>query len=283
MLDTWDQRARRDRIVVTKISFPVPPPSMDDLADRLLSADHAADEGPALLPHHQPHRPDLSGEEDLRRRAREGHQDHRRRRARVRALPVQGGGSRLRLLRHQPAQVAARADRHRLSLRPAREHRSAVAADAGQRDAREGHPQVRGDRHAPGGEPQRDRRGADLPRGDRHRAQGRAPALPAQPLGGAPAARRAASRSTRAWIRRSRARSAPCRSSASRPPRSSPQLWDKWRIIATPIVHAEYKGMRVTPNVYTTLEEIDTFAGAMRESRHRESESGIRSTNVPNY
>jgi isopenicillin-N epimerase len=30
-------------------------------------------------------------------------------------------------------------------------------------------------------------------------------------------------------------------------------------------VHAEYEGVRVTPNVYTTLEEIDTFADAMRQ------------------
>jgi selenocysteine lyase/cysteine desulfurase len=43
------------------------------------------------------------------------------------------------------------------------------------------------------------------------------------------------------------------------------RLWDRWRIIATPIVHAEYEGVRVTPNVYTTLEEIDTFASAMEE------------------
>jgi len=42
-------------------------------------------------------------------------------------------------------------------------------------------------------------------------------------------------------------------------------LWDRWRIIATPIVHAEYEGVRVTPNVYSTLEEIDTFAAAMEE------------------
>ena len=42
------------------------------------------------------------------------------------------------------------------------------------------------------------------------------------------------------------------------------KLWEKWRIIATPIVHAEYEGVRVTPNVYTTLEEIDTFASAMK-------------------
>src|SRR3954452_1723780 len=38
MLDTWDQRARRDGISIKKISFPVPPPSMADLADRLLGA-----------------------------------------------------------------------------------------------------------------------------------------------------------------------------------------------------------------------------------------------------
>ena len=41
------------------------------------------------------------------------------------------------------------------------------------------------------------------------------------------------------------------------------RLWDKWRIIATPIVHDEFEGLRVTPNVYTTLEEIDTFSAAM--------------------
>ena len=43
------------------------------------------------------------------------------------------------------------------------------------------------------------------------------------------------------------------------------QLWDKWRIIATPIVHAEYEGVRVTPNVYTTLDEIDTFSSALEQ------------------
>jgi isopenicillin-N epimerase len=41
------------------------------------------------------------------------------------------------------------------------------------------------------------------------------------------------------------------------------KLWDRWRILATPIVHAEYEGLRVTPNVYTTLDEIDLFADAM--------------------
>jgi selenocysteine lyase/cysteine desulfurase len=43
------------------------------------------------------------------------------------------------------------------------------------------------------------------------------------------------------------------------------RLWERWRIIATPIAHAEYEGARITPNVYTTLEEIDTFTSAMEE------------------
>jgi selenocysteine lyase/cysteine desulfurase len=34
MLTTWEQRVRRDGIVLTKIPFPVPPPSMQDLVDR---------------------------------------------------------------------------------------------------------------------------------------------------------------------------------------------------------------------------------------------------------
>lgn len=38
MLTTWDQRARRDGIVVRKISFPVPPPSLDDLVRRFEEA-----------------------------------------------------------------------------------------------------------------------------------------------------------------------------------------------------------------------------------------------------
>src|SRR5262249_31661397 len=40
-------------------------------------------------------------------------------------------------------------------------------------------------------------------------------------------------------------------------------LMDKYRIITTPIIHEEFKGLRVTPNVYTTLREVDMFAEAM--------------------
>jgi selenocysteine lyase/cysteine desulfurase len=42
-------------------------------------------------------------------------------------------------------------------------------------------------------------------------------------------------------------------------------LWDKHRIIVTPIVHDEFRGIRVTPNVYTTLGEIDMFCDAVEK------------------
>jgi selenocysteine lyase/cysteine desulfurase len=43
-------------------------------------------------------------------------------------------------------------------------------------------------------------------------------------------------------------------------------LMEKYRIITTPIVHDEFKGLRVTPNVYTTTREIDTFAEAVERA-----------------
>ncbi|HEY3581563.1 MAG TPA: aminotransferase class V-fold PLP-dependent enzyme [Pyrinomonadaceae bacterium] len=36
-------------------------------------------------------------------------------------------------------------------------------------------------------------------------------------------------------------------------------LFDKHHIFTTPIVHEEFKGLRITPNVYTTLGELDRF------------------------
>jgi len=42
-------------------------------------------------------------------------------------------------------------------------------------------------------------------------------------------------------------------------------LWSKYRIITASIKRSDYQGLRVTPNVYTTLEEIDTFASAIGE------------------
>jgi len=42
-------------------------------------------------------------------------------------------------------------------------------------------------------------------------------------------------------------------------------LWDRYRIIVVAIVHEEFQGIRVTPNVYTTIGEIDTFCDAMEK------------------
>jgi len=42
-------------------------------------------------------------------------------------------------------------------------------------------------------------------------------------------------------------------------------LWDKHRLIVTPIVHKEFSCVRVTPNVYTTTAEIDRFGDVMEE------------------
>jgi isopenicillin-N epimerase len=37
-------------------------------------------------------------------------------------------------------------------------------------------------------------------------------------------------------------------------------LLDKHRVVTTPIVHPEFSGLRITPNIYTTTDEVDTFA-----------------------
>ena len=48
-------------------------------------------------------------------------------------------------------------------------------------------------------------------------------------------------------------------------------LWDKYRIVIVSVGHENaktpslsYRGLRVTPNIYTPLEEIDTFVEAMQ-------------------
>lgn len=40
-------------------------------------------------------------------------------------------------------------------------------------------------------------------------------------------------------------------------------LWRNYRILSTPINHEQFQGIRVTPNVYTTLEELDRFIDQM--------------------
>jgi len=40
-------------------------------------------------------------------------------------------------------------------------------------------------------------------------------------------------------------------------------MFDKHRIVVTPIGHPEFNGLRITPNIYTTLDEVDRFADRM--------------------
>ncbi len=44
------------------------------------------------------------------------------------------------------------------------------------------------------------------------------------------------------------------------------RLWDKQRIITTAIKHAEFVGLRVTPNVDISVGDLDTFADAVLEA-----------------
>lgn len=49
-------------------------------------------------------------------------------------------------------------------------------------------------------------------------------------------------------------------------PKLAEYLMEKHKIMVVPIVRGqEYAGLRITPNVYTTLEEVDTFASTMEE------------------
>ena len=43
-------------------------------------------------------------------------------------------------------------------------------------------------------------------------------------------------------------------------------LWEKQRVMTTPIVHPEFNGLRVTPNVYTTPDEIDVFCDCVERA-----------------
>ena len=172
MLDTWEQRVRRDRIKLVKVPFPVPPKQSDLVVGRA-SAPHAAHEGHPHLPHHQPHRADLPGARDLRPGPRSAasapsstaRTRSRTSRSRSRDLGCDYYGVSLHKWLLAPVGTGLLWMRRELikdlwPLQPAN-----VVAD-GQ------HPQVRGDRHAPGRHPQRDRRGHRVPRGHRDRTQG---------------------------------------------------------------------------------------------------------------
>ncbi len=49
------------------------------------------------------------------------------------------------------------------------------------------------------------------------------------------------------------------------PEKLTSYLMEKYKIFTTGIVHDEFKGVRITPNVYTTLPELDRFCEVMRD------------------
>jgi isopenicillin-N epimerase len=54
-------------------------------------------------------------------------------------------------------------------------------------------------------------------------------------------------------------------------------LWRRHHILVTPIVHPEFSGVRISPSVYTTIEEIDRFSEAMEEIAEKEIQLDSRS------
>jgi isopenicillin-N epimerase len=48
-------------------------------------------------------------------------------------------------------------------------------------------------------------------------------------------------------------------------PELADELWKRHRILVVAIVHKDFEGLRVTPNIYTTPGEIDIFATAMEK------------------
>ena len=262
MLDTWEQRARREGITLTKISFPVPPPSMADLTQRLTSA-----LGPRTKVLHFCHITNLTGQvfpaADICRIARErgiqtivdgahafGHFPFA-----IRDLGCDYYGTSLhkwllapigtgflyvrreRIADLWPLTPAAGSKANdirkfeEIGTHPAANH-NAIA------EARVYHHTIGGERKIARLRYLRDRwmrRLADHPR-------------------------------ARILTSFDPAQSGAIGNIATPgidPARLAAHLYAQHRIIVTPIKHAEFEGMRVTPNVYTTLEEVDTFATTM--------------------
>jgi selenocysteine lyase/cysteine desulfurase len=264
MLDTWDARVRRHGITVKKISFPVPPPSMDDLADRLLSAI-----GPKTRVLHFCHITNLTGQIFPVRKICDA--------ARAKGVKTVVDGA--HAYAHFPFKVqdlncdyygtslhkwllapigtgflyvrrenieglweltptaASRAKDIRkfeeIGTHPAANH-NAIA------EALSFHEGIGGDRKAARLRYLRDRWARRLTATGRFKVHTSLDPAQSCAIGTVQVLGVDTSKAVQ-------------------------QLWDKWRIIATPINHAEYTGIRVTPNVYTTLEEIDTFGDAMEK------------------
>jgi isopenicillin-N epimerase len=262
MLDTWEQRVRRDGIRLTKVSFPVPPPNMDVLAERLLSAIT-----PATRVLHFCHITNLTGQIFPVKRICDA--------ARARGIKTIVDGA--HAYAHFPFTAADLGcdyygtSLHKWLLAPIgtgflyvrREHIASLwpltpAAEAKKGDIRKFeeigthpaanhnaiaealtfHEGIGSERKAARLRYLRDRWATRLAKHPKMRLHTNLDPAHSCAIGNV----QIAGMKTGDVVS---------------------QLWTKWRIIATPIVHEEYEGLRVTPNVYTTIEEVDTFAAAM--------------------
>jgi selenocysteine lyase/cysteine desulfurase len=264
MLDTWEQRVRRDKIKLTKVSFPVPPKSLTELSDALLGAIT-----PSTKVLHFCHITNLTGQifpvkaicDEARRRGIRTIVDGAHAFAHfpyaVKDLGCDFYGTSLHkwllapigtgflYVRRElieslwpltPARESAKGDIRKfeeIGTHPAANH-NAIA------EALTFHDGVGAERKAARLRYLRDRWARRLSANAKIRIHtnlepAHSCAIGTVQIAGLPA------------------------------PKIVEQLWNRWRIIATPITHAEYEGVRVTPNVYTTLEEIDTFAAAMEQ------------------
>ena len=262
MLDTWEQRVRRDGIKLTKVSFPVPPKSMDVLADKLLSAIT-----PATKVLHFCHITNLTGQifpvkriaDEARKRGIKTVVDGAHAFAHFPFTVADLGcdyygtslhkwllapiGTGFLYVRREniptlwpltPAAASKANDIRKfeeIGTHPAANH-NAIA------EALTFHEGIGSDRKAARLRYLRDRWATRLVRNAKVKIHTNLDPAHSCAIGCVQIVGVAT-------------------------PKVVATLWEKWRIIATPIVHAEYEGLRVTPNVYTTLEEIDTFTTAM--------------------
>jgi selenocysteine lyase/cysteine desulfurase len=264
MLDTWEQRVRRDKIKLTKISFPVPPKSLSELSDRLLGAIT-----PSTKVLHFCHITNLTGQifpvkeicDEARRRGIRTIVDGAHAFAHfpyaVQDLGCDMYGTSLHkwllapigtgflYVRRElieslwpltPAKESAKGDIRKfeeIGTHPAANH-NAIA------EALTFHDGIGTERKAARLRFLRDRWARRLSTNPKIRLHTNLDPAHSCAIGTVQVTNVAT-------------------------PKVVEQLWTRWRIIATPITHAEYEGVRVTPNVYTTLDEVDTFSGAMEQ------------------
>ena len=269
MLDTWDQRVRRDKIMVTKISFPVPTTNADEL-DRSHRRARSRRRRRCI---HFCHITNLTGQlfpvqRDLRGwRARAASRRSSTARTPFAHFPFKLSRPRVRLLRLLSL--------HKWLLAPigtgflyVRRENDRASSGRCTPAPRAGTTTSASSRRSGRIRPRTTTRSAEalaVPPGDRHRAQGGAAALPERSLGeaGREAAGREDPQQPRAESGLGAVQRQPrARRRAARPTTSCGR---SYRIITAAIKRDDYQGLRVTPNVYTTLGEVDTFASAVED------------------